>query len=257
MKKAIGIMCILILVCACCSCGKEQPVLAQNTLYAYHAFMDDTPEAVEFVLKGEIPSTNEKSGVFSGHIEVKESDGTKHIYQKLQYVWVDEMLLLHCGDPTAEESKGVLCWVDPQSPERTFIADRNWCERNPEQEIIAYVCNDLSDAEKKALSTKIAQIRGVKNVQFVTAEQALESFFAHHENNDAFSGVDASYIRARYIITIETEKEQQIISQIEEIAGIEEVSAPLWAAESIRLIGPEKEYERMNALFWQLPELPK
>jgi hypothetical protein len=91
----------------------------------------------------------------------------------------------------------------------------------------------------------------------VTAEQALENFIGDHENDDAFSGIDTSCFRARYIITIETEKEQQIISQIEEIAGIEEVSAPLWAAESIRLIGPEKEYERMSALFWQLPELPK
>jgi hypothetical protein len=35
------------------------------------------------------------------------------------------------------------------------------------------------------------------------------------------------------------------------------VSALLWAPESIRLIGPEKEYERINALFGQLPELPK
>lgn len=236
---------------------KRAAGFGKNTLYAYHAFMDTTPEAVGFVLKGEIPSTNQKSGVFSGYIEVKESDGTKHIYQKLQYVWVDGMLLLHCGDPTAEESEGVLCWVDPQSPERTFIADRNWCERNPEQEITAYVSNDLSDAEKKALGTKIAQIRGVKNVQFVTAEQALESFVADHENKDAFSGIGAIYLRARYLITIETEKEQQIISQIEEISGIEEVAASLWAPESIRLIAPEKEYEKMNALLSQLPELPK
>jgi hypothetical protein len=182
--------------------------------------MDDTPEAVAFVLKGEIPSTNEKSGAFSGYIEVKESDGTKHIYQQLQYVWVDGMLLLHCGDPTAKESTGVLCWVDSQSPERTFIADRNWCEGNPEQEIIAYVSNALSDAEKRALGTKIAQIKGVKNVQFVTAEQALENFIGDQENDDAFSGIDTSYFRTHYLITMETEKEQQIISQIEEISGI-------------------------------------
>ena len=257
MKKAMVIMCILILVCVCCSCGEEQPVLAQNTLYAYHLIMDDTPEAVEFILKGEIPSRNEKSGDFSGHIEVTESDGTKHIYQKLQYVWTDEMLLLHYDDPMAEESKGVVCWVDPQSPERTVIQDKNWCAGNPEQEMMAYVSNDLSDAEKKALETKIAQIRGVKNVRFVTAEQRLADFLGEHEDDAAFSGLEASDLRACYQITVETEEVQQIISQIEEISGIEGVAASLLGVESIRIIGPEKEYEKMNALFWLLTGLLK
>ena len=139
--------------------------------------MDAAPESVEFTLKGKIPSNKKATGSFSGYIRVKETDGTKHTYEELQYIWENEILLLYSGNPTAEKSKGVLCWVDPENPERTFIADRNWCEPNKNIEIIAYINSELSDAEKRSLGTKINQIEGVYKASFVNAQQALDDFY--------------------------------------------------------------------------------
>ena len=163
---------------------------------------------------------------------------------------------MYSGNPTAEESKGVLCWVDPEDPERTFIADRNWCEPNKMTELIAYVSSELTLAEQRSIGVRINQIEGVYSATFKSAEQILDDFIADHNNGESFSGLEADGLRARFSITIETENLEATIAQIEKISGIEEVSASLWAPESIRLIGPEKQPEKMKAAFEKLPELP-
>lgn len=254
MRRAVCIV-LLILTVSLCGCREEQPVLAKNTLYAYDLFLDDVPEEVAFCLKGKMPSQTREEGTFSGLVEVTEADGTKHTYRNLSYVWVDGWLLLHSGDPAAENGTGVLCWVDPQSPEYAFIADRSWREKNESTEMTAYVSNQLTHAEKLALGSRILQIEGVIEAVFLTAEEAVEGFL-EALGNESFAEIGMADVRARYQITVETKNLRAVQSQLETIEGIEAVSAS-WSPESIGLIGPEKEYGQMSDAFWELPKLPE
>ena len=100
--------------------------------------------------------------------------------------------------------------------------------RVPEKEsyVVAYVLEDLTEPEARSLSVQILQIDGIWEATFVTAEEALEEFKAHQEDADAFADVDASYLRHRYEITVESGKLDGVVKELEKIEGIAEVRTP-------------------------------
>ena len=265
MKKFVALLCLLVIVCGLAACSKtenadkasEKSLSIKTTLYANHS-TDKAINEVEFKLTGELPGKKKESGDFSGRIEVKESDKTKHVYEDLQYCWVDGMLLLYWGNPTAEMGQGMLCWIDPENLEDAVLADRNWREQNRALDIYAFVSEELTDAEARSIGTRINQISNVHKAQFVHREDAWEDFVAEHENDPAFSGVDATTMRHRFVITVErTEDIETTISQIAETPGIVKVSATLWAPESLYILSREQNAEKMHSLLEKLPKLPE
>lgn len=100
--------------------------------------------------------------------------------------------------------------------------------RVPEKEsyVVAYVSEELTEPEARSLSVQILQIDGIWEATFVTAEEALEEFKAHQEDPDAFADVDASYLRHRYEITVESGKLDGVVKELKKIEGIAEVRTP-------------------------------
>ena len=74
---------------------------------------------------------------------------------------------------------------------------------NKTNEILVYVDSSLSDAEARSVGTRINMIDNVLKAEFVSREQALANFVADHEGDDAFTGVDASDLRHRFVVTLE------------------------------------------------------
>ena len=93
-----------------------------------------------------------------------------------------------------------------------------------EHQITAYVDESLSDAEAKALGTKINQLPEVQQTQFISRESALESFIGDMEDASAFSGIGATYLRHRYEITVLTSDIDAVVAQLEAIPGIVKVT---------------------------------
>ena len=62
---------------------------------------------------------------------------------------------------------------------------------NKTNEVLAYVDENLSDAEARSVGTLINRIDNVSKATFVSREEALENFIADYENPEAFAGTVA------------------------------------------------------------------
>ena len=103
---------------------------------------------------------------------------------------------------------------------------------NKTNEIIAYIDSELPDADARSVGTRINQIENVQNAVFVTREEALSNFVAEHQNDAAFSGVEANDLRHRYVITLmDNTKMEETVAAVEGVAGVAKISAAFELAE--------------------------
>ena len=92
---------------------------------------------------------------------------------------------------------------------------------NQTNEILAYVDSELSEAEAKSIGTKINMIDNVLQADFVSREEALADFVADHQEDEAFSGVEASDLRHRFVVVLEDNALiEQTVAQIEDLPGV-------------------------------------
>ena len=103
---------------------------------------------------------------------------------------------------------------------------------NQTSEILVYVDSDLSDVEARSIGTKINLLDNVLQSTFVSREEALEDFIADHDGDSAFSGVQASDLRHRYVVTLEDNlKMKQTDEQLKQLPGVAKTNAAYELAE--------------------------
>ena len=99
-------------------------------------------------------------------------------------------------------------------------------ELNQTSEILVYVDANLSDAEARSIGTKINLLDNVLQATFVSREEALEDFIADHDGDSAFSGVQASDLRHRYVVSLEDNtKMKQTDEQLKQLPGVAKTNA--------------------------------
>lgn len=118
----------------------------------------------------------------------------------------------------------------------TLIAvnvDVNIAKLESENHIIAYVNGSYQEDEAKALADEIEKIDNVKDVTFVTNEQAMNEYFAQFDDRSQFDGFTKDDFRHRFIINLDdTSIMRQTQSAISNVVGIVKVSAHLELADS-------------------------
>ncbi len=103
---------------------------------------------------------------------------------------------------------------------------------NKTNEIMVYVDTELADAEARSIGTKINRIANVHNATFVSREEALEKFIADHQEDEAFSGVQAEDLRHRYVVVlVDNELMDETCGEIRSITGVADISAAYELAE--------------------------
>ena len=103
---------------------------------------------------------------------------------------------------------------------------------NKTNEVLVYVDNALSDAEAKSVGTKINRIHNVLKSEFVSREKALANFIADHQEDEAFTGVEAEDLRHRFVVTLEDNTLiETTVSQLEQIPGVAKIRAEYELAE--------------------------
>ena len=108
---------------------------------------------------------------------------------------------------------------------------------NKTSEILCYVDSELSDAEARSIGTKINLLDNVLQADFVSREEALEDFIADHDGDSAFSGVQASDLRHRYVVVLEDNLlMQQTDEQLKQLPGIAKTDAAYELAEGFTTI---------------------
>lgn len=105
-------------------------------------------------------------------------------------------------------------------------------ELNQTSEILVYVDSDLSDAEARSIGTKINLLDNVLQSTFISREEALEDFIADHDGDSAFSGVQASDLRHRYVVSLEDNLlMKQTDEQLKQLPGVAKTNAAYELAE--------------------------
>ncbi len=110
-------------------------------------------------------------------------------------------------------------------------------ELNKTNEILVYIDSALPDAEARSVGTQINRIENVQNSVFVSREEALENFVAEHQGDSAFSGVEATDLRHRYVVTLmDNTKMAETVEDLKEISGVANISAAYELAEGFTTI---------------------
>ena len=108
---------------------------------------------------------------------------------------------------------------------------------NKTSEILCYVDSELPDAEARSIGTKINLLENVLQSTFVSREEALADFIADHDGDSAFSGVQASDLRHRYVVVLEENLlMKQTEEQLKQIPGIAATDAAYELAEGFTTI---------------------
>ena len=97
---------------------------------------------------------------------------------------------------------------------------------NMTNEVVAYVDDNLSDAEARSVGTQINRIGNVLESNFVDRQTALENFIADYENPAAFDGVESDTLQHRFVIVL---KDNRLLDKTVEsrlaVSGVVEVRA--------------------------------
>ena len=110
-------------------------------------------------------------------------------------------------------------------------------ELNQTSEILVYIDADLSDAEARSIGTKINLLDNVLQATFVSRQEALQDFVADHDGDSAFSGVQASDLRHRYVVTLEDNtKMKETDAQLKQLPGVAKTNAAYELAEGFTTI---------------------
>ena len=108
---------------------------------------------------------------------------------------------------------------------------------NKTNEVLAYVDETLSDAEARSIGTYINRIDNVREVTFVSREQALEDFVADYDNPAAFEGTDPKTLEHRFVIVLVDNRQlTQTIESLEGISGVVDVVAYNELAEGFTML---------------------
>ena len=107
-------------------------------------------------------------------------------------------------------------------------------ELENENIILAYVNENLSDDDARALRRQIRATPNVADADFITREDAMKSFISGYEDSDQFKDIEPSWLRHRYAIYVEDVA--QIVEtqdEIRHISGIAKVKTNLAVARGL------------------------
>ena len=110
-------------------------------------------------------------------------------------------------------------------------------ELNKTNEVLVYIDETLSEPEAAQITTEIGRIKNVWQTTFVSREEALDKFIEDHGGSESLSGVDATLLRHRIVVTLEDNSLMRTtVEQIETIEGVAKITAPYEMAEGFATV---------------------
>ncbi len=95
-----------------------------------------------------------------------------------------------------------------------------------DSEILVYIDENYTTAEARSVGSKINRVDNILRADFVTREQALESFKAKYADSNTFDGIEADTFRDRYLVYLEDlSRLQETENALRAIDGVAEVTA--------------------------------
>lgn len=95
-----------------------------------------------------------------------------------------------------------------------------------DSQVLAIVDESLSQDDARLLEGAIRTVNNVRDVRFVTREEALENYKAQYEDSSIFDDIDASVFRDRYVVYLsDITLMKETVSALKSIKGVADVPA--------------------------------
>lgn len=102
-----------------------------------------------------------------------------------------------------------------------YNANENLKDMQKENAILAFVDENLPDTDARALQPMVEGVDGVADCQFVTREEAKDTYIEQFDEDDLYSGVEATVFRHRYVIHLDDQADMdRVAKDVEQIEGI-------------------------------------
>lgn len=99
-------------------------------------------------------------------------------------------------------------------------------ELENENEILAYVDEELEDTEVRALQGKLEGLEGVASVRFISRDEAMRSFQEKYEDEPLFKDLEPEVFRHRYVIKVtDLTVAGEVAAALAEVEGVAKVNA--------------------------------
>lgn len=99
-------------------------------------------------------------------------------------------------------------------------------ELERENEILAYVDDSYTEAQAKALESKLERVPNVASATFISKETAMENFAAQYPEEALFQDLDPDILRDRFSLKLEDlELMGETVERVEDVDGIAKVNA--------------------------------
>ena len=100
-----------------------------------------------------------------------------------------------------------------------------------ESQILAFVDESLTQDDARLLEGAIRTLSNVRDVKFITREEALENYKAQYEDTSLFDYIDASVLRNRYVVYLnDITLMENTKEALENVPGVADVNAEVGIA---------------------------
>ncbi len=105
-------------------------------------------------------------------------------------------------------------------------ANANLQELEDASEVLAFVDEELSDSQARALDSILSRVDNVASVQFISRDQAMADFVAKYEDQALYQDLDSKIFRHRYAIHLNDISLTRVtVEELRSVEGIARVNA--------------------------------
>ena len=101
-------------------------------------------------------------------------------------------------------------------------ADYNLKSLQKENAVLAFIDEELSDEDARALQSKVEAVANVADATFVSRQEARDSYVAQYDENDLYADLDASIFRHRFVIHLQDEN--RLSETVEDLRQVEHIA---------------------------------
>ena len=105
-------------------------------------------------------------------------------------------------------------------------ADANLKQVESENEILAFIDDSYTEAQARAMQSKLEAVDNVASATFISREEAMESFISEHPDEEYFQDLDPNILRDRFAIkVVDLRRQSETVEKIRNVEGVGGISA--------------------------------
>ena len=107
-----------------------------------------------------------------------------------------------------------------------YNANENLKDLQRENAVLAFVDENLTDEEARALQKDLEKVPNVLDCTFVSREEARDTYVEQYDEDDLYSDLDAEIFRHRYVLHLkELDQMNETVQAVQEVEGIVKIRA--------------------------------